>query len=46
MASLKIIQKKISTKHEGVFYKEVVNENNKVIDKIFLIRYRKNYSEK
>ncbi len=27
MANLKIIQKKISTKHEGVFYKEVVNEN-------------------
>ena len=46
MANLKIIQKKISTKHEGVFYKEVVNENNKVVDKIFLIRYRENYSDK
>ncbi|MCF6331593.1 MAG: hypothetical protein L3I99_08645 [Sulfurimonas sp.] len=29
-----------------MFYKEVVNENNKVVDKIFLIRYRENYSDK
>ena len=46
MANLKIIQKKILTKHEGVFYKEVINENDKVVDKIFLIRYRENYSDK
>ena len=46
MANLKIIQKKILTKHEGVFYKEVVNEKDKVVDKIFLIRYRENYSDK
>jgi len=46
MANLKTIQKKISTKDEGVFYKEVVNENNKVVDKIFLIRYRENYTDK
>ncbi len=42
MAHLKVLQKKISTKYEGVFYKEIVNENNKVVDKIFLIRYREN----
>jgi len=46
MANLKTIQKKISTKDEGIFYKEVVNENNKVVDKIFLIRYRENYADK
>jgi len=40
MSNLKTIQKKISTKNEGVFYKEIVNVNNKVVDKIFLIRYR------
>jgi hypothetical protein len=46
MANLKIIQKKISTKYEGIFYKEVVNGNNKVVDEIFPIRYRENYSDK
>ena len=45
MANLKIIQKKISTKHEGVFYKEVVNENNKVVDNIFLNDLRQLKSE-
>ena len=46
MANLRTVQKKISTKDEGVFYKEVVNENNKIVDKIFLIRYRENYADK
>ncbi|WP_152183436.1 hypothetical protein [Sulfurimonas indica] len=46
MATLKTLNKKISTKYEGVFYKEIVNENNKVVDKIFLIRYRENYTDK
>ena len=31
MANLKIIQKKILTKCECAFYKEVVNENDKVV---------------
>jgi len=43
---LTVLHKKISTKDEGVFYKEIINENDKVVDKIFLIRYRENYSDK
>lgn len=33
MANLKVLNKKIFTKVEGVFYKEIVNENNKVVDR-------------
>ena len=40
MINLKVLNKKIATKDEGIFYKEVINENGKVVDKIFLIRYR------
>ena len=29
MANIKVLNKKISTKDEGVFYKEIVNENSK-----------------
>ena len=43
---LRTINKKIPTKAEGVFYKEIVNDNNKVVDKIFLIRYREHYLDK
>jgi len=46
MANLKVLNKKILTKIEGVFYKKIVNENNKVVDKIFLIRYRENFYDK
>jgi len=46
MVNLKTINKKIPTKEEGIFYKEVVNEKNKVVDKIFLIRYREHNSDK
>ena len=46
MAKLITLNKKISTNEDGVFYKEIVNENTKVIDKIFLIRYRDHYSDK
>ena len=46
MAKLTTLNKKISTNEEGVFYKEILNENLKVVDKIFLIRYRDHYSDK
>ncbi len=42
------LNKKCHTNVEGVFYKEIVDEDNhkKVKDKIFLIRYRDHYSDK
>lgn len=43
---LKTLSKKIPTKVEGVFYKEIVNDYNKVVDKVFLIRYREHYLDK
>ncbi|WP_419763970.1 MAG: tyrosine-type recombinase/integrase [Arcobacter sp.] len=36
---MKTLPKRIPTKTAGVFYKEIISENNKVIDKVFLIRY-------
>jgi len=35
-----VLQDRIPTSHKGIFYKEVVNNDNKVIDKIYLIRYK------
>jgi hypothetical protein len=37
---MKVLSPKITTSQAGVFYKEVVNDENKVVDKVFLIRYR------
>ena len=34
--------KKIPTNEEGIFYKSIINENGKEIDKTFIIRYREN----
>ncbi len=36
---MKTLAKRIPTKTAGVFYKEIISENNKVVDKVFLIRY-------
>ncbi len=44
--SLKTLNKRISTSENGIFYKEIVNEKNKVVDKIFLIRYREDNKDK
>ena len=38
---LKTLPKKNPTSKTGVFYKEVVNEKGKVVDKVFIIRYKK-----
>jgi integrase len=46
MQTLTTKHKKHLTKYEGIFYKEIINQNNKVVDKIFLIRYRDMYSDK
>jgi hypothetical protein len=32
---LKTLSKKNQTNENGIFYKEIVDENNKVVDKIF-----------
>lgn len=43
---LKILAKKIPTKENGIFFKEIIDENNKVVDKVFLIRYRHNEKDR
>ncbi|CAA6813530.1 MAG: site-specific recombinase, phage integrase family [uncultured Campylobacterales bacterium] len=43
---LKTLSKKKSTNENGIFYKEIINENNKVVDKVFIIRYRDNNKDK
>lgn len=42
----RILLQKIPTSEKGIFYKEIVNQENKVVDKIFLIRYRYNEKDK
>lgn len=46
MTKLTTLNKKIATSVEGVFYKEIVNSNQKAVDKVFLIRYREHNSDK
>ncbi len=36
----RVLSKKISTSKTGVFYKQIVNENNKEVDRVYLIRYK------
>lgn len=35
-----LLNKKISTSTTGVFYKEIINNDKTVVDKVFLIRYK------
>lgn len=37
---LKTLSKKIATSKTGVFYKSIVNEKGKEVDRVFLIRYK------
>ena len=46
MTILKTLPKRIPTNEEGIFYKSIINENNKEIDKICLIRYKENDNDK
>ena len=43
---MKILSKKIPTNENGIFYKEIINEKNKIVDKVFLIRYRQDNKDK
>lgn len=43
---LKTLDKRIKTNQDGIFYKEIINDSKKVVDKIFLIRYRENDKDK
>ena len=51
---MKTLLKRIPTNTAGVFYKEIISKNNKVVDKVYFIRYTdannktkiKNYWEK
>ena len=39
MIQLKTLNKRIATNSKGVFYKQIVDENNKEVDKVYLIRW-------
>ena len=42
----KTLSKKFPTNEEGIFYKSIINENGKEIDKTFIIRYREKNNDK
>lgn len=44
--NLKTLSKRIPTNEEGIFYKRIINENGKEVDKTYLIRYRENDTDK
>ena len=46
MMNFKILSKRIPTNEEGIFYKSIINENGKEIDKTYIIRYRENDTDK
>ena len=35
-----LLSPKIPTSSTGIFYKEIINDEKKVVDKVFLIRYK------
>lgn len=43
---LKTLTQRIPTNEEGIFYKRIINEKGKEIDKIFVIRYREDQNDK
>ena len=43
MIQLKTLNKRIATKSQGVFYKQIVDENNKEVDKVYIIRWLDEY---
>ncbi len=44
--ALKTLSKRNPTNAEGIFYKSIVNENGKEVNKVYLIRYRENFKDK
>ena len=43
---LQTLTKRIPTNEEGVFYKRIINDKGKEVDKVFMIRYRENSKDK
>ncbi len=43
---LRTLDKRNSTNEDGIFFKEIVDDKDKVVDKIFLIRYRVDEKDK
>jgi integrase len=46
MINFKTLSKRIPTNEEGIFYKSIINENGKEVDKTYIIRYRENDTDK
>ena len=46
MINFKTLSKRIPTNEEGIFYKSIINENGKEVDKAYIIRYRENDTDK
>jgi len=46
MTNFKMQSKRIPTNEEGIFYKRIINENGKEVDKAYIIRYRENDSDR
>ena len=46
MINFKTLSKRIPTNEEGIFYKSIINENGKEVDKVYIIRYRENDTDK
>ena len=46
MINLKTQSKRIPTNEEGIFYKSIINENGKEVDKVYVIRYRENETDR
>ena len=46
MTNSKMLSKRIPTNEEGIFYKSIINENGKEVDKVYIIRYRYNDKDK
>lgn len=44
--NLKTLSKRIPTNEEGIFFKRIINEKAKEVDKVFIIRYRENNKDK
>ena len=38
MMNFKILSKRIPTNEEGIFYKSIINENAKEVDKTYVVR--------
>ena len=46
MTNFKMQSKRIPIKEEGFFYKSIINEKAKEVDKAYIIRYRENDTDK